>query len=157
MPMDKLHPNRLSRFFTILIILLLVIILAVFGYFVSPISPERVCTLIGCRDSLELDLSQGPPGAYTVVVTADSGETRTVSCSVGESSAQSSGSPPSTATCQPGKVIFFDYAPSSVTVAITWQGGSFTTSGSPTYHVFQPNGPSCPPECQAGIFQLNLP
>lgn len=155
--MDKLHPNKLGRFFTILIVLLLVVILAVFGYFVSPISPERVCTLMGCRDSLELNFSQEPPSTYTVVVTADSGETRSATCTPGESAAQSSGSPPETTTCQAGQVIYFDFTPSSVTVAITWQGGGFTASGNPTYHVFQPNGPSCPPECQAGIFQVNLP
>jgi hypothetical protein len=155
--MDKLHPNKLSRFFIILIILLLVLILAVFGYFVSPISPERVCTLIACRDSLELDFSQEPPTTYTVVVTSDSGETRSASCTLGESSAQSSDSLPNTTTCQPGKVTFYNFVPSPVTVEITWQGGSFSTSGRPNFHVFQPNGPSCPPECQAGTFQVNIP
>jgi hypothetical protein len=155
--MENLGKNRLSRFFTILLILILVLILAVFGYFVSPISPERVCTLMGCRDSLTLDLSQEPPTQYTIVLTDDSGETRSATCTPGVSLAQSSSSPPSTAICQAGKVTFFDFAPPSVAVAVTWQRGSFSTSGRPSYHVFQPNGPSCPPECQAGDLQVNLP
>jgi hypothetical protein len=149
--MDKVHPNKFIHFFTILIILLLVIILVIFGYFVSPIPPEKVCTLIACRDSLEIVLTKEPPTEYTLVVTAESSETRSVSCTPGESSAQSS------AACQPGKVTFFDFAPSSVTIEITWQDGSFTTSGNPSYHVFQPNSPSCPPECQAGSFNVILP
>lgn len=149
--MDKVYPNKLIRFLTILIILLLVLILFIFGYFVSPIPPEKVCTLMACRDSLEIDLTKEPPTEYTLIVTAPSGESVRVSCNPGERSAQSS------ATCQLGKVTFFDFTPSSVTVEITWQGGRFTTSGNPSYHIFQPNGPSCPPDCQAGSFTVTLP
>lgn len=151
MPMDKTPPNKLGRIFTIFMLLLLVVILALFGYSVSPIPPEQVCTLMACRDSLEIGLSHEPPTEYTLTLTTDSGDSRSISCTPQVSSHQSS------AICQPGKVTFFDFTPSSVTVEISWLGESFYIAGKPSYHIFQPNGPSCPPECQAGNFQVTLP
>jgi hypothetical protein len=155
--MERLSSNKFIRYLMILLILLLVIILALFGFFVSPFSPQHVCTLMGCRDSLELDLSHEPPQKYTLLVTGGSGDARSVTCTPGIDSAQSAATGPFAVTCQSGKVTFYDFAPSKVTVQITWQGSNYTTSGRPSYHTFRPNGPFCPPECRAGSFQVDIP
>jgi len=119
----------------------------------SPLSPLHMCTLIGCQDALELTFSREPPGQYSVQLTTSTGETRSVSCTNGEFSSADDTS----YICKTGIISIYNFTPASVTVEIRWQGGSYTTSGQPTYTSFQPNGPSCPPTCRVGKMLVELP
>ncbi len=134
-------------------IAVLVILAVVYGILLSPISPLHRCTLMGCRDTLELSLSHEPSSAYTVELTSSTGETRQITCTPGQISARSDTS----ARCRNGIVTFYGLSPAGVEIVITWQAGSYQVNGSPTYATFRPNGLFCPPSCRLGKLSVSLP
>lgn len=145
--------KKFFRWFWIPLLVIIAVAVAVNAFLKSPLSPTHMCTLIGCRDYLELTLSHEPPQEYIVQVTSGSGDTMSVTCAPGSINATAPLSP----TCQAGKVLFYEFAPQEVTIKITWQGGSYTLTGRPTYTTFMPNGPDCPPECRKGSMQVEIP
>jgi len=145
----------LNRFKIPLIVVVLLLMVAI-GYLASPYSPTRMCTLMGCRDSLEIILSVEPAQVYEVSITTPEGDSRSVSCTPGESEPGYSPSAGTIALCEHGTVSFMDFDPQQVTVKITWSGGSYSTTGSPIYTSFQPNGRYCPPECRGGKLQVSM-
>jgi hypothetical protein len=145
--------RKLIRRIVIIWIVIIIIFALVYGLFFSPLSPFHRCTLMGCRDSLELTLSHEPPTQYTLLLTSSTGESRSVTCTPGETSAASDTS----ALCRTGIVTIYGFAPGDVTVSITWEGGSYSMRGSPVYQTFHPNGISCPPSCQSGRLSVELP
>lgn len=145
--------KKLFPWFWIPIIVIIVVAVAVYAFLNSPVSPTHMCTLIGCRDYLELRLSHEPPQEYVVRVTSSTGESKSITCNPGSEIATASLTP----DCQAGRVIFYDFVPDEVTIKITWQSGSYSTSGHPTYTSFMPNGPDCPPVCKKATLEVNLP
>jgi hypothetical protein len=151
-----MYPSPFQRFlrrFLVIWIVLVVIIGALFVIFLSPLSPFHRCTLMGCRDTLDLILTHEPPGQYTILLTSPSGEVRRLTCIPGQVSSQEELS----ALCRVGIVTLYGFVPSQVTVEVTWQAGSYTLSGSPSYQRFRPNGLFCPPACLLGKLSVNLP
>jgi len=156
--MMSLSPlSRNFHCFGIPIILSLAILMLVFLIPKSPVSPFHMCTLIGCKDSLEIVLSHQPPDEYLVQVTSDTGEMRSISCSPGKEEVHTSDTYNAPTLCRTAAVTFFDFTPREVTIKITWQGGSTITSGRPNYESFRPNGRFCPPECQVGRMLVAIP
>ena len=145
--------SKLVRRLVVIWIVAVMLFAFVYGVFFSPISPFHACTLVGCRDTLELTLSHEPAGQYTLQLTNASGESRRITCTPGVSTATSDAS----AICRSGIVTIYGYAPASVTVDITWQGGYYDMSGVPVYETFHPNGLFCPPSCRLGKLRLELP
>ena len=154
---DKIQSRKLIQRISILILITSAIFVVIFGIILSPLSPLRMCTLMGCQDSLVLSLSNEPDVEYSLTVTSSSGETRKVDCIPGEDKIYNSDSFPAPILCQNGKVTFFDFAPNQVSIVITWQGESITSSGDPSYVSFRPNGLFCPPVCRGGRFQVDIP
>ncbi len=143
----------LQRFLIVWIIAVIFVVLFLF-VFISPLSPFHACTLIGCRDTLQLKLAHEPLSQYTILLTSSSGETRSVTCSPGKISATN----PTDAMCRTGIVSIYGFSPAEVTVQVTWQGGDYTTTnGHPEYTTFHPNGIFCPPACRLGKLSIELP
>ena len=151
-----MYPPAKAKFFrTLIIIWIAVVILAalVYGLFFSPLSPFHQCTLIGCRDTLELSLSHEPNVQYSILLTSQDGTTRNITCTPGSNTASGD----ATAICRTGIVTVYGFAPKSVNVEISWKGGNYTTYTSPSYAPFRPNGPFCLPECRLGRVFIQLP
>ncbi len=148
--------NFLLRF-KIPLILIGMLLLAVIGILASPYSPIRMCTLMGCTDSLKITLSAEPTQTYEVLVTAPTGESRSVSCSPGESEPSYTSSSGTMTICDHGTITFMNFSPKQVIIKITWSSGSYTATGLPAYEAFRPNGRYCPPECSIGKLQVSLP
>ncbi len=151
--MDTSPLRQFLRRFSVVWIVAVIILLALYTVFLSPLSPFYTCSQVGCRDTLKLTLSHEPTSPYTILLTGPSGETRRVSCSPGEAKASADMS----ALCRTGIVSIYGFTPSTVTVTITWQGGSYTMTGTPSYDSFRPNGLFCPPTCRLGKLSVNLP
>ncbi|HSB65240.1 MAG TPA: hypothetical protein VLD65_01600 [Anaerolineales bacterium] len=147
-------PSKKNIFRLAIVWIAAIIILALlYGIFLSPLSPFRQCTLIGCRDTLEISLAHEPPGQYSLVLTSSMGDIRRVVCLPGEISAVDDMS----ALCRAGIVTIYAFTPPDVTINISWSGGSYSTSAQPTYETIHPNGSSCPPACQIGKLSIALP
>ena len=151
--MDASPLRKILRRFLVVWIVAVITLLVLYAIFFSPLSPLHSCSQIGCRDTLELNLGHGPISPYTILLTGPSGETRRVSCTPGEATASTDMS----ALCRTGIVSIYGFTPSTVTVTITWQGGSYTMSGTPSYDSFRPNGLFCPPTCRLGKLSVDLP
>jgi hypothetical protein len=119
--------------------------------------PTRVCTLIGCYDSLTLEFSHPLSENYTLQLTSSIGETTSITCTTSSAEGQISPTANLSAMCQPNSIIISNYTPQKVTITITWNGGSYTSTATPTYQSVQPNGPNCPPTCSQATWQLDLP
>lgn len=145
--------GKFLRRFLIIWIIAVVLVVVFLLIFVSPLSPFHTCTLIGCRDALQLSLTHEPPGQYSILLTSSTGETRSVTCAPGVNSASGA----IEALCRTGSVIIYGFTPADVTVEITWQGGSYTTTGHPDYTSLHPNGLFCPPTCRLGKLSILLP
>ncbi len=153
---NRLHMRRPNKRFR-LILITGTVLLVIYIFIQSPLSPLHMCTLMGCQDSLVLSLSNEPDVDYSLRVTSSSGETRKVDCTPGEDKIHYSDSSPAPIRCQNGKVTFFDFAPDQVSIVIDWHGQSFTSHGDPSYASFRPNGYFCPPVCRVGKFQVDIP
>ncbi len=151
--MRSLFSKKLLLIIGIPLILVAGILIVLLAIPTSPLSPLHMCTLIGCRDALELTFSIEPPGQYTVALTNSNGENHSITCNHGEISS----SVDSPAICSAGTVIFYAFTPADVTIEVSWQGGAYTISGHPTYTSFQPNGADCPPTCRSGKLLVELP
>lgn len=134
-------------------IVAMIILALVYANFLSPLSPNHQCTLIGCQDSLEISLAHEPPRPYSLVLTSSTGEVRRVVCVADEVTAVDAISD----LCRAGIITIYEFTPTEVTVDISWTGGNYSTSGQPSYEIIQPNGPSCPPACQIGKLPISLP
>ncbi len=145
--------ERFLRHFLFVWVIAVVLVVIFLFIFVSPLSPFHQCTLIGCRDALDLTISREPHSEYTIKLTSNTGETRSVTCTPGTVSA----SGPIDALCRTGIVTVYGFSPAEVTVQITWQGGSYMVTKRPEYTTLHPNGIFCPPSCRLGKISLELP
>jgi hypothetical protein len=101
------------------------------------------CTLIGCDSGLVLRFATPLAGSFHVEATSPDAGSRSYDC------ATSPG-------CLDGAFIV-GYFPKTVTLTVTYQGRTATTTVSPTYQESRPNGSGCDPLCRQGIVTLPLP
>ncbi len=151
--MDVTPHRKFFRRFLVVWIAAVIILLAIFAIFFSPLSPFHYCSQVGCRDTLELTLSNEPNTPYTILLTSSTGDTRLVTCIPGEASASTDMS----VVCRPGIVNIYGYTPTTVSVTVSWQGGYYDITGAPRYVSFRPNGLFCPPSCRLGKLSVVLP
>ena len=118
---------------------------------------DRVCTLMGCVDSLVVELRGQVPHDFVVEVTAPDGAMRRAHCVAGQAEASQSVDEPMAPMCEATSVSFFGFLPDEATIKITWEGGESVQTVHPSYSLFRPNGPACPPECRTGHAQLEVP
>ncbi len=151
-----MYPTPVQKFlrrFLVGWIVIVIVLLVLYVIFLSPLSPFHMCTLMGCRDTLDLMLTHEPTSPYTIQLTSSTGETRQITCTPGKISMESDNS----VICRTGIVTIYGFTPAKVAVEITWQDGSFKIDGTPTYKNFRPNGPFCAPTCRLGKLAVNLP
>ncbi len=155
--MNPSHSRPILRRLRIPLILAAIVLLALIVLPLSPLSPFRICTLMGCNDSLELILSHPPTQEFTVRATTRAGETKSVTCTPGKNEIRTSPVDQTRAVCWGTSVRFLDFSPQEVTVEIAWQAGSASITGRPEYESFQPNGRFCPPTCRRGEMRVEIP
>lgn len=118
---------------------------------------ERVCTLVGCGDSLNVLVQPAMEFPYVATLTFPTGQVVTLPCSrAGVPERMPAGL--TYATCGAASVLVVcggapDYCSTSpVTVSVVGPDG-VERSGvvTPTYTYSQPNGPNCEPTCKHGI------
>ena len=128
--------NRLPRPVLLVVLPLIAVGVAMFG---CDSRPTTFCTDIGCDDELIIVLAGNPPASYTITAVADNGDERSRECS---------------SDCD-GHVSF-RFTPESVTIVVTWQGGSIQQTVEPRYAPFRPNGPNCSPICRRAIVSITV-
>jgi hypothetical protein len=142
----------------------------------GPTDPPRACTLIGCQDGLDVDLTPGnnwPAGAYVFTIDADAarvtcrGSLPLPACSAG-----------SAITCDPSGVVSivesgcalpasahgfpqirFDAKarPRKVVVTVTRNDGVIGRAElSPEFQRVEPNGPGCGPICNQARARMTV-
>jgi hypothetical protein len=135
-------------------------------------STESFCTLVGCSDSLTIEVVLGPAtqrgGGWIVETTLDG---RTTSCTIDVTTDSSDLIVDTTTDC-PSLTIFEGDTSQDLVVAFAFEGSApasasikLTRDGtevlsdtvSPSYVVSQPNGPDCEPTCRQATERLSLP
>ena len=103
---------------------------------------STVCSLIGCRTGLTVDIQNAPAGPITVQATieGESGIVYTVTC-------------PGTSGCT-NLLFFADFTPSQAHLTITTTAGTRQQVVTPTYTTYQPNGPRCAPTCRSATVRV---
>jgi hypothetical protein len=145
--------HKFNRRLSMIGIVSLVVLLVLIGLFISPLSPFHMCTLIGCRDTLELTLSHEPTSPYTALFTSATGETRTFTCTPNQISAADDLS----IFCRLGTITIYGFTPSYVSIEINWLNERYSASVQPSYEILRPNGLFCPPSCRVGKIRIELP
>ena len=103
---------------------------------------ERACTLIGCLNTLTVEVQNAPPGPITVqavpIGTPDTVHTATC---------------PGDGGCT-NAVYFVDFAPVHVHLKVITIAGTREWDVRPSFLTSQPNGPGCPEICRSGTVRL---
>jgi hypothetical protein len=140
------------------VVLLTPLMLALAGcsLFGTQEAPPRVCTLMGCVDSLVIDLVGQVPDEFTVEVIPGEGGAWEVRCAGDEAHVIRPGDGSLGVVCRPGSVVFFEVAPEEVAIRVTWEGDEVWQSSRPAYESVRPNGPDCPPECRVARVTVEM-
>jgi hypothetical protein len=102
--------------------------------------PQRVCTLIGCNDGLNVTVNSALQQDFSVTVKSGSQTLHTFTCSAGQQ-------------CM---AFLENQTPANVTVQITTNAGTISRDYTPEYNVSRPNGPDCDPECRQATVTVNV-
>jgi hypothetical protein len=94
-------------------------------------SDQRICTLIGCNDGLNVQVSSLAQSA-TVTVRAGNQVIGTFRCDPGN----------------PCQSFIQDQTPNAVNVTVEVSGGTVNRNYTPEYRTVTPNGEGCPPACR---------
>ena len=105
-------------------------------------STDPLCTNIGCTSGLTVSVQYPATADFTVVASGSGGETRSGTCSVRAG--------------DPCHVRFADFEPDQLTVSVTGADQQVSVSLTPTYEIFQPNGPDCTPTCWNATVGIQL-
>jgi hypothetical protein len=102
------------------------------------------CTLIGCDNALTIHFASTPTAPFHIEATSPDAGARTIDCT-------------SSNGC-PAKMTQVDYVPESVTLTltVTYEGRSTTTTVRPSYVESTPNGKGCG-KCVSATVTLSLP
>ena len=118
----------------------------------------RVCTLVGCNDSIrwELPTEVFETGRRVTITACAAGECQTRVVSVSDQ-ASSSGEPDFWLVLDPGTLD--RSGPVDATITVTDARGAvlFTRSDLVSLDEYRPNGPRCLPTCGVGIVLLETP
>jgi hypothetical protein len=109
----------------------------------SAVACGHDCTLIGCVNGLTIQFASTPTAPYHIEATSPDAGLRSIDC------ATSNG-------CL-GKLTQTDYVPGTVTLTMTYQGRTTTTTVQPSYAESQPNGRGCGSKCVSATVTLPLP
>ncbi|MDB4888985.1 MAG: hypothetical protein JWL61_840 [Gemmatimonadetes bacterium] len=101
------------------------------------------CTLIGCDSGLTIQFATVPTAPIHIDATSADGGNRTYDCEKNTGC----GIP----------TILKDYVPQNVTLTVTYQGRTTTTTVRPSYNESTPNGSGCGPACRSATIPLSLP
>jgi hypothetical protein len=97
-------------------------------------SANEQCTLIGCDDTLTVDVYGIPSQTQVTVEAITAGQaTRTMTC---------------TSTNESCMVRFDEFSPSEVTMRVSWTGHTTDIAVVPSYSPVYPNGRDCGPACR---------
>jgi hypothetical protein len=128
--------RKVFRYFAVRLDLIFIVMVIVVAVILTRFPPTRVCTLIGCYDSLTLEFSHPLRENYTLLLTSSTGETTSITCTTSSAAGQISPTGNLSAMCRPNSIIISNYTPQKVT--ITWNGGSYNSTAPP------PTNPSSP-------------
>lgn len=124
------------------IFLAVVLLLASLSACESDSSSGQVCTLILCVNTLNIVTNTRQ---FSLQATANTGETREVTCPNNNNSES---------LCNSTGVSLFNFTPIEVDLTIiTPDGRRVSSSVTPIYQTFEPNGPGCG-TCQQGTITL---
>ncbi len=126
----------------------------------DPQGDVHVCTLIGCGDSLRVNLEPAMALPYRAALSFPGGQAVTFQCTSGGVQDRT-GDGLSLVSCDataftlqcsaaPG---YCSTSPVGVEV-VGADGARRTATLAPTYNVSQPNGPECSPTCRSGVASL---
>lgn len=93
------------------------------------------CTLIGCSDMLIVEFDTTAPASFRMEVTSALGTVVSIDC-------------PGSVGCRPNGAQFADFTPGTSTVKVITAAGTTSSSVTPEYHNFKPNGEHCGPTCR---------
>jgi hypothetical protein len=102
--------------------------------------PQRVCTLIGCNDGLNVVVNSALQQDYTVTVTSGGQTLHSFTCRPG----------------QPCQAFVENRTPATVTVALATAMGPISKDFTPEYKISKPNGPDCPPDCKQATVTVTV-
>jgi hypothetical protein len=102
--------------------------------------PQRVCTLIGCNDGLNVTVTSSLQQDISVTVKSGAQTLHTFTCSAG----------------QPCMAFLDNQTPANVTVQIATSAGTISRDYTPEYKVSRPNGPGCDPECRQATVTVSV-
>lgn len=99
-----------------------------------------LCTLVACTDGLLIEFNGTPAAEFTVIATADTGETESLTCTDQNA-------------CL---LVFRDFTPPEVTIRYESSEQTIEQTFTPEYERTRPNGPDCPPECLVATVVVDL-
>lgn len=103
----------------------------------------QVCTLVGCRSGLAVEIVGATPDEYSVSVEVPGAEPPwTIECTKSD-------------PCR-STVFFPEFTPDIVRVRVQAGGSTWSDVFRPTYEVSRPNGPECPPTCRNATVEFEL-
>jgi hypothetical protein len=119
----------------------------------------KTCTLIGCGNTLSIDLAGSVPQEYFMEVVTPAGEKMDVHCK-GETGvyADDHFDHPGYLMCRANGVDLINFSPEQVTITLRWGADQQSTQTfTPVYWSERPNGPECDPECRIGQVTFQVP
>ncbi len=124
---------------------------------VITLAPPQACTLVGCVNSLRLNVQGVLPQPFDLEVNGSDGTQLISTCDLGRLAEGN-------ATCADPRVSYdgksitlLEMAAETVTVHLAWSGGSLEQALTPKYEWVYPNGPKCEPKCSSGQADLVIP
>ncbi len=111
----------------------------------DPLTGLQVCNQVGCDDGVMVTLTGEVPPIFTIKISGPDLETRTFEWDCVSN------------PCRGWRGAFLaNETPSEVTVEVSWEGGTVTSTFKLEYEIHQPNGPDCPPTCRQAQIQMLL-
>ena len=102
------------------------------------------CTLIGCDSGLKIQFASAPSAPFRIDASSADAGTRSYSCG-------------NNTGCITPSLTISDYVPENVTLIVTYEGRTTTTTVRPSYTESTPNGKGCGPTCPVATIALPLP
>jgi len=122
-----------------------------------PIGAAKMCTLLGCLSTIEVDVKGLPDStSYEVEIQNLQDQNQTLTCVTGQEKPYFL----EAHTCIAAGAIFVfdpdDVPPEEITVTVTADGKTVSQEFRPTYKKFQPNGEDCPPVCYSSTIVMDV-
>lgn len=112
----------------------------------------KVCTMMGCSDSLQIHLIGDLPEHYTVRLTGNLGYATAIDCPGGDQY-------PEVKCWEDGAIFMYNphSIPKRLTITVVWEDHVKSETVRPAYSPYRPSGPGCEPECLKGEVTIELP